>query len=266
MRGGRARVWLWRWAVLIAGVGLWQVWAASRDNPFFPTPFAILSNMHQMWFSGPPAHLFLTHDAVGNILPSLGRILAGLAIACAVGVPLGIAIGRSRALAGFTTPLVEFARAIPPVCLAPVFLVLFRIGTPMEVATIAFGTVWPILLNTIDGAMSVDPMQVETARAYRLPGYQRLVRLIIPACSPKIFAGFRLAVSLSIILMVFSELVGSFDGIGYEMMIAQSGFDLVSVWSAIVLLGILGYVLNTALLAVEHRVLSWHRDVRQVTS
>jgi ABC-type nitrate/sulfonate/bicarbonate transport system permease component len=135
----------------------------------------------------------------------------------------------------------------------------------MEVATIAFGTVWPILLNTIDGARSVDPVQVETARAFRLPGGQRLTRLIIPSTMPRFFAGLRLSVSLALVLMVFAELVGSSNGLGYEMTNAQSSFDMTWVWATLVLLALLGNLLNLLEMALEHRILGWHRGARERT-
>jgi ABC-type nitrate/sulfonate/bicarbonate transport system permease component len=216
--------------------------------------------MYHLWFSGPAAHLFLTPDATSNILPSLGRVLAGLAIATAIGLPLGIALGRSPVVTSYLNPLLQFARALPVVTMAPVFIVLFKIGTQMEVATIAFGTVWPILLNTIDGAATVDPVQLETGRAFRLSAWQRLVWVIIPAALPKAFAGFRLSLSLSLILMVFAELVGSSNGIGYEMSNASNAFDMTFLWSTIVLLGILGYLLNALLSGAERLVLGWHID------
>jgi ABC-type nitrate/sulfonate/bicarbonate transport system permease component len=254
--------WLWRWVVLVAGVGAWQLWASGHHGPFFPPPSAILARMYHLWFSGPASRLFLTPNATGNLLPSLWRTLAGLAIATVIGVPLGIAIGRSRAISGYLEPLLQFGRALPVVTLAPVFLALFKIGNQMEIATIAFGTVWPILLNTIDGASSVDPVQLETARAFRLSAGQRLSRLIIPSALPKIFTGFRLSLSLALILMVFSELVGSSNGIGYEMLNAQNSFDLTELWCTIVLLGILGYLLNAILNGAQRKVLGWHRGAR----
>jgi ABC-type nitrate/sulfonate/bicarbonate transport system permease component len=162
----------------------------------------------------------------------------------------------------YLNPLLQFARTLPVVTMAPVFIVLFKIGTQMEVATIVFGTVWPILLNTIDGAASVDPVQLETARAFRLSRWQRLTRLTLPAALPKILTGFRLSLSLALILMIFSEFVGSSDGIGYEMVNASSSFDMTLLWSAIVLLGILGYLLNALLGGAERIMLSWHRGVR----
>lgn len=255
--------WTWRWVVLAAGIGAWQLWTSQARSSFFPPPSAIVARMHHVWFSGPAAHAFLTPDATGNILPSLGRVLAGLAIAAAVGVPVGIALGRSPAVTAYLNPLLQFARALPVVTMAPVFIVLFKLGTQMEVATIVFGTIWPILLNTIDGAASVDPVQLETGRAFRMSRWQRLARIIVPAALPKAFAGFRLSLSLSLILMVFAELVGASNGIGYEMSNATNAFDMTLLWSTIVLLGILGYLLNELLGGVERLVLAWHTPHRE---
>ena len=252
-----------RWIVLVAGVALWQAWTAAARSSFFPEPSVIITRMYHLWFSGPVAHLFLTADATGNILPSLGRVFAGLAIATAIGVPLGIALGRSPAVTAYLSPLLQFARALPVVTMAPVFIVLFKLGTQMEIATIAFGTIWPILLNTIDGAATVDPVQLETARAFKMTSWERIVRVIVPAALPKAFAGFRLSLSLSLILMVFAELVGSTSGIGYEMSNATSSFDITLLWSTITLLGILGYLLNAILSAAEHQALAWHTAHRQ---
>jgi ABC-type nitrate/sulfonate/bicarbonate transport system permease component len=258
--------WLWRWIVLAAGTGAWQAWASWRQSPFFPPPSAIAARMYQLWFSGPVTHLLLTPDATGNLLPSLGRVVGGLAIAVAAGVPLGITLGRSAAASGYLDPLLHFGRSLPAVALVTVFIVMFKLGTQMEVAFIAFGTIWPILLNTIDGARSVDPVQAETARAFRLPARLRVTRLIVPATLPKFFAGLRISVSLSLVLMVIAELAGSSNGIGYQMSNASSAFDLTGLWAGIVLLGILGYALNAAVRGVEHFVLAWHRGARMLAN
>jgi len=255
--------WTRHWLVLAAAAGLWQLWAQRRDSPYFPPPSVIVPQMRQLWFSGPASHLFLTRDVASTIVPSLIRVLIGLGISVAVAVPLGIALGRSPAVTGFLDPLLQFARSIPVVTAAPVFIALFRIGTQMEVATIVAGTIWPLLLNTIDGASSVDPVKIETALVFRLSRWQRLTRLIIPSALPKIFTGLRLSLSLSLILMVFSELIGSTNGIGYEMNSASGAFNLPVFWAVLVLLGILGYALNAVLYAVERRALRWHRPAGQ---
>jgi ABC-type nitrate/sulfonate/bicarbonate transport system permease component len=258
--------WLGHWLVLAAGVGAWQLWASARRSPFFPPPSAIVPRMYHLWFAGPLAHLLLTPSAVANVLPSLGRAVGGLAIAVAVGGPLGIAIGRSAAVSGYLSPVIHFGRSVPAVALVTVFIVVFRLGTQMEIAFIAFGTLWPILLNTIDGARAVDPLQMETARAFRLPAAQRLTALIVPATLPRFFAGLRISVSLSLVLMVIAELTGSTNGIGYQMNLASDQFDLTGLWAGIVMLGLLGYFLNAVVLGAEHHLLSWYRGARRLAS
>ncbi|RJO70812.1 ABC transporter permease [Nocardia panacis] len=248
---------LWRWVVLVAGLGVWQVWALAARSPFFPPPDRIAARMYRMWFSGPVSHLFLTSGALGNIVPSLLRIGLGFGLAAVVGIAAGIAVGRSPVAAGYLEPILRFCRALPVVALVPVFLVLFRIGTQMEVAAIAFGSVWPVLINTAAGAAAVDPVQVQTARVFRLSRRERLTALVIPASLPKIFAGLRIGMSIALIMMVISELVGATDGIGYQLNDASTSFDLPSLWAAIALLGILGYLLNGLLLVLERRLLVW---------
>ena len=250
---------LQRWVLFALAVAVWQVAAASAADPFFPTPKTISQTMYDLWFSGPLRHLFLTDAAVGNVLPSLGRLALGLGGGALLGVILGVAIGRARWAYEIFDPVLQFFRAVPPPTLVPVFLVLFSLGTTMQVASIVFSVLWPVLLNTADGARTVDPLQIDTARAFRLTGPERLGFVILPAALPKMFAGFRLALSLALILMVFSELQpGAADGIGFQLYEATTRFDYETVWAAIALLGVLGYLLNLALVAVERRVLAWN--------
>lgn len=261
MRRARAPMgrFLLRWAVFIGCVIVWQFATVAAGSAFFPPPSEIIAKVRELWFSGPPAHLWLTSAAFADLLPSLGRMLLGLTISAVIGIVFGLALGRSQRVYEYLDPLMQFFRAIPPPTLIAVFIVIFKIGTQMEVATIVFGTVWPILLNTADGARSVDPLHLETARVFRLSRARVLFGVITPDALPKIFAGLRLATSLSLILMVFSELVGSDSGVGYQMTNAQSSFDMTGMWAVIVILGILGYVLNLALLTVERVMLGWHR-------
>jgi ABC-type nitrate/sulfonate/bicarbonate transport system permease component len=116
----------------------------------------------------------------------------------------------------------------------------------MRVTLFAFGTIWPILLNTIDGTRTVDPVQLDTALAFRLPRHARLWRITLPAAMPKIFAGMRVSLSLAVILMVVSELVAR--------------------WCGIVLLALIGYALNWLFFKFEDHVLEWHRGARGRTA
>ncbi len=261
--GGRALRVAVRVLVLVAAATAWEVAARRAGSAFFPPPSQILPGMRRLWLTGPPARLWLSDDAVHSLLPGLGRMLTGFALAAAAGIALGTALGRAPLARDVFGPLLQFLRAIPTPMLVPVFLVLFRIGTQMESATIVFGAIWPVLLNTADGVASVDPQHLTVARAFRLPRGQVLWRVVLPSALPKILAGLRLGLALSLILMVFAEMVGSTGGIGYELVNAQSQFDMAGMWAVVVLLGVVGYLLNAVLVAAG-RLLLRHRGGEEV--
>ena len=156
----------------------------------------------------------------------------------------------------------EFLRAIPPPALLPFSIVVLGVGNSGKIFLIAFVCVWPVLLNTIDGVTAIDPTLRETARVYGVKGMDRLRRIVLPAACPQIFAGMRTSLSLALILMVISEMVASTDGIGFFVLQSQRSFAIPEMWSGILLLGLLGYVLNVIFILVERRVLAWHRGAR----
>jgi ABC-type nitrate/sulfonate/bicarbonate transport system permease component len=245
------------WALFISLVVAWQLATMSAGNPFFPSPTTIAGEAFTLWFTGPASQLFLTDAVYQDVLPSLGRIFGGWLIAVLLGVTVGTALGRASTGMSYVDALFAFFRAIPPPALVPVFMVLFGIDTTMKLATIVFGALWPILLNTVDGARSVDQVKTDTARAFRIPQHQWIFMVVIPAALPKIFSGLRVSLSIALLLMVVSEMVGVTNGIGYQLRYAQDQFSFTAMWAWVLLLGVLGYVLNTLLLAAERRVLRW---------
>jgi ABC-type nitrate/sulfonate/bicarbonate transport system permease component len=246
---------LLRLLLLVLAGAAWQAAAVTHPSVSFPPPARIVRHAHALWFSGPARHLFLTRAALTDILPSLGRLAAGFALAAVAGIALGMAVGRSRRAYALCDPVLQFARAVPPPALVPVFVVLFDFGTPMQVASIVFSAVWPVLVNTAHGARATDPLRLDVAAVLRLTPLERLRFLLLPSALPHIFAGLRLSLSLSLILMVFSELLpGSANGVGFALTDAQSRSDLLTVWAVLLLLGVLGHLLNTGLLAAERRL------------
>ncbi|MER5998248.1 ABC transporter permease [Nonomuraea angiospora] len=249
--------------VILPVIAAWELVTRRLGDTDFPPPTSIVARMHELWFSGPAARLFLTDDAVDNILPSMGRMFSGWLLAAFIGVVAGVALGRSRVAADYVDALIEFGRAVPPPLLLPLFLALFQAGLAMQLAAIVSGVIWPVLLNSIDGARNVDRTYTETATVFGLSRPQRLHRIVIPAASPKIFAGLRLSLSLALILMVISEVFGSTNGIGYQLLVAQRSFDTPGVWATIALLGILGYIVNALFVLAERRLLIWHRQANR---
>jgi len=240
--------WWIRAAVLLGALVVWQLVSVLAGNPYFPPPLRIGEAAVRLW---PSAHF------TADVLPSLARVFGGWAAASVVGVAVGVALGRSRALADYFEFVFTFLRTLPPPLLVPVFMLIFGISTEMEVATIVFGAVWPVLLNSVDGARSVDPVMADTARVFRLSRSRWLFGVVLPAAGPKIFAGLRVSLSIALILMVISEVVGATSGIGYQLGTAQGASDLPGMWSWIALISLLGYLLNRGLLAVEHSVMAY---------
>ncbi|RSM43034.1 ABC transporter permease [Amycolatopsis balhimycina DSM 5908] len=245
------------WLLFAILVVVWEFAARAGGSKFFPPPTEIAVAAAKLWFTGPASQLFLTDTVFVNVVPSLGRMLGGWALAAVAGIVLGVLIGRSARALDYVGPLFAFFRSIPPPTLIPVFGVLFGLSSGMQIGSIIFGAVWPVLLNSVDGARSVDQVKVETARSFRTPRGYWLGMVVLPAAAPKIFAGLRVSLSISLLLMVISELVGAYHGIGRSLMDAQQNFEFPTMWSWLVLLGILGYVFNMIFLAAERRVLAW---------
>jgi ABC-type nitrate/sulfonate/bicarbonate transport system permease component len=232
---------------------LWGVLSAGSDTYYFPPLTEILETFAETW-------LF---ERVGSdVVPSLVRMGLGFAIAAMLGIGGGLLLGLSRRARLAAEPIVEFLRAIPPPALLPFAILVIGVGSAMKVFIIAFVCLWPILLNTVDGVRGVDPTLGDTTRVYGIPARDRLWRVMLPAASPQIFAGMRTSLSLALILMVISEMVASTNGIGYFVLQSQRSFAIPEMWSGILLLGILGYVLNAAFVLIERRVLRWHRGAR----
>jgi ABC-type nitrate/sulfonate/bicarbonate transport system permease component len=241
-------------AVPIAILAVWQLWTAQAHSPKFPRLSTILVQFQHMWLFSE----FGTH-----VVPSLERIGAGFAIGVAVGVLLGVPLGLSPLLRKLAMPHIEYWRAMPPPALLPISVVLLKsIGNTQKIAFIAFFCLFPVLLNTIDGVRSIDPTLVDTARSFRVPWAQRIRRVVLPAAMPQIVAGMRNSLALAVIMMVLSEYFAATSGVGYVLLISKNTFQLGPMWAAIVLIGLLGYLLNAIFLLVERRVLAWHRGWR----
>ncbi|WP_073950029.1 ABC transporter permease [Streptomyces kebangsaanensis] len=234
-------------------VAVWWFATASSTSFFWPPLRDILGTFVETWW---PDRL------VGDVLPSLMRLLAGFAIAFVLGVSLGVAIGKSRALRAFLEPVLEFFRAIPPPVLVPILILFFGIFNTMKIVVIITGCIWPILLNTVEGVRGLDEVLSDTSRIYRLSRRARLWHHILPGASPQIFAGARQSLSVGIILMVISEMFAASNGIGFTIIQFQRTFAIPQMFSGIIVLGLLGVALALIFRLVEARILRWYLGLR----
>ncbi|QNE21342.1 ABC transporter permease [Kribbella qitaiheensis] len=239
-------------AVPVLTVAVWWVASSGSTSLYFPPLSEIVATLWDVWFGS---------NFVSDAVPSLWHLGVGYGLAVVAGISLGVVLGLIPPLAAAMNPLLETLRAVPGLALIPAALLVLGIGPTMQVVTIASAAVWPILLNTVDGVRGIDPLVGDAARSYRIGWTDRTFRLIIPAASPQIVAGLRTSVSVAVVMVVVSEMVGATHGIGYQLLHAQRSFDITGMWASMVLLGVLGYVLNVAFRGFERVVLGWHRGM-----
>jgi ABC-type nitrate/sulfonate/bicarbonate transport system permease component len=197
-----------------------------------------------------------------DVLPSIGRLAVGYALALLLGVGLGVVIGSFRTVRAALEPVLEFLRAIPPPVLVPIFTLFSGLGDRTKVLVIASGCVWPILLNTVEGVRGRDEVLSDTCRTYGIGGMLRLRHLVLRAASPQIVTGARQALSIAIILMVISEMIAANNGLGFTVVQFQRGFQIPEMWSGVLLLGLLGVALSLLFRLAERRFLGWYHGER----
>jgi ABC-type nitrate/sulfonate/bicarbonate transport system permease component len=223
---------------------LWQVIASIKQTVYVPPVSTIFLTFIKEWFS----------PTFGQqAIPSLYRMAVGYFFATIIGVTIGIVIGSFKKIYHLLDPVLQFWRAIPATAIIPVGILLIGIGDQMKMVVICFGAMWPILINTADGARLVPTERLDTARIFGLSPIETLLRVILPSAAPMIAAGMRTGLSIAV-----SEMIGSTDGLGYYILQAQRTFAIPEMYGGIGLLAILGYLLNVMFVSVERKVLAWH--------
>lgn len=258
---GRER-WLPPVLVLLGAALLWEAVARAMDSPFFPPLSAITLQISQEWLSGPASRLWMTESFTSMMGASMRRFVPAFVLGCTAGAGIGVAIGLSRKIRELTYPLVHFLRSIPSVALLPLFIVLLGFGDLMKTWLIGVAVVWPVLINVVDGVRSVDPVMRDTLHSYGANSRQRLRWLIIPAATPHLFAGLRIATMVGLAVMTVAEMYASGDGVGHHVLYSQRRFDTLSMWAGVFALAALGVLANVALSFAERRLLAWHKGAR----
>lgn len=236
----------------------WHWWASAHPTFFLPTPADIGTALTVDWISEAPRSFFLTSPARQAIGQTFSTALLGWGIATGVGTCVGAVLGTWRALASVSGPPLLILRSVPPVAVIPIAIVIFGLGTEMRVAVIVTGCIWPVLLNAVDAVASVDPTLRDVAALNRLNPLAKFWRVLIPAASPRLFAGLRVSLALAIVLSVGSEMFAGTGGLGGNLLASQSTFDVPALWATLAVLALFGALANGLLLVVERIALRWN--------
>jgi len=247
---------LWLLAALLL---VWELAARADPSPFLPPFSVVAARFGEDWFAPAPGTLFLSERFLDAVPVSLSRLARGWALAAVLGIAIGVLLGRSRVARALASPVIRFWMSVPGVAVLPIALQFFGVSDAVSVFLIAFGSVWIIATHTADGVAGVDPGWLRTARSLRLPRSALLLRVVLPAAAPSILAGLRVSLGFGLVLMIVAELYATTAGLGHDIARYQQTFRYPEMWSAFLLVALLGIAFNSAVDLVERRVLRWRR-------
>src|SRR3954447_19357600 len=198
-----------------------------------------------------------TRELYADAAASLMRALPGFAVGVALGVVLGLAAGIARNFDQMLSPLVFLTYPVPKIVMLPVFMLWFGIGDVSKVLIIALACFYPSFINAFYGARATQRILVWSARNMGATQAQIFRRVVLPGALPLIFAGMRVALALSFIVMFATEMINARSGLGHLIREAENGLRFDLMYVALLAIAILGYAGDRLLRFLRSKLLPW---------
>jgi len=231
--------------------GVWSLAAVAGLAPpqFLPPPWTVAQTFFDLTHEP-----FVGYTLQQHLLSSFMRFGMGFGLAVAIGVPLGLAMGWFRSLDMIVSPLFDALRFVAPIAWVPFAALWFGTGIGGPVLVIFTGAFPPCVINTYRGARFVEPHLIEAARTLGAGNRQIILEVLLPASVPSIVAGLRVSAGLAWQSLVGAELIVASSGIGYLLVKGQANISTDIVMSGMIAIGIVGFVIDTLLQALQRRV------------
>lgn len=216
---------------------------------FLPDPIAVLGKFVFLIYSG---------DIYRDFVATVWRTLAGFAMGCTLGVVVGLVMGNYRAIYGTMEFPVDFFRSIPPTALFPLFIVIWGLGDQVKVFIAAWSSSMVVLINSVYGMRNVAKIRIMVAKTKKLSQFKTFYKVMIPDSLPYIVAGARIGLSLALVVEVVAEMfLGSHTGLGSRIFDATTIFEMEEAYAIVLLVGVVGYCFNKAIMLIERRFVHW---------
>ena len=229
------------------------VQAGVVNRALFPPPSVIGTTVLDLLRSG---------DVAGPLGDTMALFLSGFLVASAAGAVLGIVMGSSRTMDHLLTPLVEAIRPLPKAALLPVLILFLGLGNGMKVTAVALATLFPVLINTLQGVRGVDPTLVATGRTFGRSRLSITTRIVLPASVPYILTGMRVALALALLMTILAEMLAGTGGLGSLVLENQRAFRIRQMYAWLVMLAVLGLAINLAMSVIERQLAPWLEKFR----
>src|SRR6202043_1796742 len=238
---------------LISPIGLlllWQILVSLGfgDRRFIPTPSDIAARVWQLTLNG---------ELAVNTLATLWRVVAGFVIGVVPAVAVGLFMAMFRPVRIFFDPLIAALFPIPKVALMPLLLLAFGFGDASKIALVATAVFFPVIVNTYAGAANIDKLYWDVAKNYGASTYVMFTRVVFFGALPLIFAGLKIALAVSFVVLVAAEFVASKTGIGYLIWNSWELLQVDYMFVGIVVVGILGLITAVLFQEIERKLIPW---------
>ncbi|HEV8307026.1 MAG TPA: ABC transporter permease [Methylomirabilota bacterium] len=237
-----------RIAVLLALVGLWQLLWLSGLPDFVLSPVEVAREFAAALLSG---------ELLPHIGASLARSLPGFALGSALGIGLGLGAGVARGFDEMLSPVIFVTYPVPKIVMLPLFMLWFGIGDASKVLVIALACFYPTFINAYYGARSTPTLLVWSGLNMGARPRRIFWKVVIPSALPLVFAGLRVSLALSFILLFSAEMINARSGLGFLIRQSEASLRFDLMYVSIVTIAILGYASDRLLAAARKRVLAW---------
>src|SRR5499427_7006279 len=240
-----------RLAPLLACLGLlavWQIAALALHSDSFPTATEAIRAVPS---------ILTDKEVLIIILASLRRMAIGFGTAVLVSIPLGLMMGRSRAVASFFNPLLMVIYPVPKAALMPIIMLWLGVGDLAKTLVIFLGVSLPVIYHSFEGARAVEEKMLWSGAAMGLSAAERMIRIVLPAALPEILTGCRTGLVLALITMITSEMIARQSGAGNILFNALDMGQYDTVFAMIIIVGAMGIVLDAAFEKVRARLVRW---------
>ncbi len=220
----------------------------------FTSPARVLAALIEIMRGANPA---LRGSLASHVWASLQEVVLGFICAAGIGVPLGLLMGWSRVARNLLDPLVELVRPIPPTAWVAMSLLLLGLGLQQKVFVVFIGTVSPILITTLDGALGLDRILLKVARTHNATHLATIRKVFIPALLPAILTSFRVGIGMGWMVVVAAEMIAAEAGLGFLLIQAYRIFRMDVMVAVMFIIGLLAFLMDRGLRETQRWLLRW---------
>ncbi len=231
----------------------WLVTEMGWVKPLFvPSPVSIVRKFIEIWNGGFTGTPFIDH-----VLISTARVFGAFLLACAIGLPLGLAMGMSPVIRGIFDPPIEFYRPIPPLAYLPLMIIWFGIGETSKVLLIFLSVFAPVVLGARSGVRSAAIEQIHAAYSFGATRWQVMRHVILPSALPEILTAMRIGIGFGWTTLVAAEMVAATKGLGYMVLSASQFLQTPVVILGIFIIAIIAFAFDLLMRFLERRLVPW---------